>query len=330
MVGANCVGCPSECDGCNPTNGVCDACAPGYWTDGASCVATCPPGTYKSPSTWESGASCAGCVAPCVTCSSATACSTCDSGLYLDRKAKTCVDTCAPGTYASPDNQCRVCNIRCTACTDKVWTACTGCAAPYYLSGTTCGPACPAGTYPDDATRTCKCPTGCKTCSNANTCISCESGYWKTADSKCVTACPAGKYGDTTTRTCTACPTGCKTCTDGDTCTSCESTHWKTAESKCVATCPLGRYGDTAAPRTCVACTTGFWATATGCVNTCPPGSFKSPSTWAANARCAPCIAPCQNCINTIYCLSCKSGGTPSKGVCPVSRRSLLAWATKP
>ncbi|GBF92375.1 hypothetical protein Rsub_05577 [Raphidocelis subcapitata] len=57
---------------------------------------------------------------------------------------------------------------------------------------------------------------------------------------------------------------------------------------------------------------------------------FKSPSTWAANARCIPCIAPCQNCINTVYCLSCKSGGAPSKGACPVSRRSLLAWATKP
>ncbi|GBG00310.1 hypothetical protein Rsub_13288 [Raphidocelis subcapitata] len=86
------------------------------------------------------------------------------------------------------------------------WT-CSGCVAPFLLSGTTCGTACPVGTFADTDARKCtQCPTGCTACISTSVCTACTSTLWRTADGRCVAAsgCPASTF-PATNRVCTAC-----------------------------------------------------------------------------------------------------------------------------
>jgi len=110
------------------------------------------------------GKTCVPCVAPCVTCFSATFCYTC--GYTPERRVKP--PSCACKIAYTPIGLeiCDSCTPPCSTCTTVAETDCLSCINGYYLISTgpsSCG----------------KCNDPCKLCvTTADTCTSCIPGYY--------------------------------------------------------------------------------------------------------------------------------------------------------
>ncbi len=105
-----------------PTPNSC-VCISGYFTERNNCVA---------------------CLERCLTCTSFTRCTSCKAGLILVFD-----NTCACPLslfYDSSTLSCRTCVQPCLNCLSS--TFCTSCVVGFFLSGFSCLPGCPDGTYP--------------------------------------------------------------------------------------------------------------------------------------------------------------------------------------
>ncbi|KRW99950.1 Insulin-like growth factor binding protein, N-terminal [Pseudocohnilembus persalinus] len=214
--------CDDACETCDGIDIVdCLTCPAGKYrfftyTDGFSvnhyrCYTDCPVGYYEDTS--GSIDECSACDSRCVECYDSTQddCTSCDvSNYYLD--GNSCKLICT--------NNCYTCQT--TPTEDS--TVCLSCDYPHFLSGTSCVATCPAGEYGNMAGYTCdSCPTECATCTDLNTCQSCQPGYYYYSwDNSCVTNCPDNYYENTGTLTCDYCNDNCRTCqTTSTNCQSC-------------------------------------------------------------------------------------------------------------
>ena len=249
------------------------ACAAGYWSNGASCVAcdtsSCAVGQYRSPCTATANGK-------CVACS----------------KAPQNADYASAGKPYNSD--------------DCDWS----CRAGYYLSGSTCLPCssltCPIGQYSTVCTPTAN--SACQPCNNLPTngvytsagqqgspgsCqTGCAVGYWKQG-SGCVacdtTSCAVGQYRSA----CTASANGqCVPCTKAPANAQYTSAGKPYGADACDWSCQTGYF---LAGSVCSACST----------LSCPVGQYSTVCTPAADSACQPCTnAPAHG----IYTSAGKSG----------------------
>lgn len=145
------------CEQCPASISRCQKCLTGRVLYNASCVDSCPAGTFNNMG------SCQACAqSSCNTCapSDPTGCLVCRYGLFLDpQSGAQCVDGCAQspvrtnGTLGAAGRvgaECERCQILgCINCKNGAAT-CTRCSPNLYLSGNTCVATCPAGATPQD------------------------------------------------------------------------------------------------------------------------------------------------------------------------------------
>ena len=180
---------------------------------GATCIASCPPGTYNNAGV------CTACTTldnSCTTCNSSSTCLSCSSSLVA--LGGTCIASCPSGTYNNNgictckywdfikinfhiacytlDNSCTLCNSSIT---------CIGCSSSLVALGATCIASCPSGTYNNGGVCT-ACTTldnSCTTCNSSTTCTACSSSLVALGAS-CISSCPSGTYNNNEICTCNA------------------------------------------------------------------------------------------------------------------------------
>ncbi|KCV68127.1 TKL protein kinase [Fonticula alba] len=293
-----CLACRANCHRCTAPgpDGPCDLCSVGFFLQpGSGCVATCPAGMWPD----ADNRVCAPCPGPCTSCSSASDCT-----------------ACAAGHFLNASRMCQPCDSSCTACTDRA--TCTICRpgmiflSPVPQQASLCGSTCPPGEYVG-AGRCAACDGSCELCAGGpDRCRVCAAGFrWG------ATPGPGG------TGTCVACEPGCASCTSAA-CLSCEAGLLLTAAGACVSACPAGSFsnGESCQPCdiSCAACADGQPDQCTGCaaglelvevspgVGTCVSGC--SEGQYRAGAECLPCDAACATCNGPTDkdCWRCASG----------------------
>jgi hypothetical protein len=230
----------------------CVTCASGYYQFSASCLLTCPRGTYAD----ASANVCQPCVSPaqCESCTGAgngscTSCITpyvlaggscvlvCPVSQYADTVTRTCVALCPVNLYVDPSTGACVDASSCSAgrfahaASGACVSACLG--AEYGDVVTkTCTTTCPAGLFGDPMSRTCvtTCPTDVTVVPTPSLL------YGDPVGRVCVLTCPDGRYGDAWTRLCMPCAPSCGTCATAspETCTSCSAAlHRQLMATRC-------------------------------------------------------------------------------------------------
>ncbi len=246
--------CAEHCSSCNQENGVCSGCDTGYTLQNNKCIlASCPAGKYLNGSECSS---CSSAISGCSTCTSATNCTLCSSSYFLSNG--NCV-TC-PSGYT--------CNGKDAVCTRT----------------------CSAGQYLTSSCTCTACPTGCTSCTGANECSACASGY-HLKNGVCVANC-----------------TGV-TCASGANPVSGDKNCCCVAETPTIANCA------TQSGSTCTKCNSGYYLSGNTCVScpsnatctgtstfTCSSGYYKNGSS------CSKCSSGCSACTSSTNCTACSSG----------------------
>ena len=321
-----CTQCDLSCATCDgPSSSNCTSCVALEYLSGGVCSSctTCDPGWFASAACSATADTvCTQCDASCATCSGDTAsdCTGCAAGKYLDGGVcKTC-SSCADGTYqatactATANTVCPACEASCVTCSGGTASNCTSCAAGKYLNGGVCSTclSCGAGTYQATActaTANTVCPAceaSCATCSGgtASDCTSCAAGKYLNGGvcSTCL-ICAAGTYQATActataNAVCTACDASCATC-NGPSATSCTS-------------CGTGKYLDGGVCNTCSSCVADTYQAAA--------------CTATANTVCADCDVSCATCTgpSATHCTYCAAGRYKRDNQC-VSCRTCAA-----
>lgn len=207
--------------------------------------------------------------------------------------------------------------------------------------------ACPVGKYLSAGV--CEnCPTGCTSCKDRSTCLTCQSSFFFYLNN-CLASCPFGTLSNIATlpRTCTKCQYPCATCSGTvSTCTACLPDTGLLSGSTCQMTCGIGSLavGNTCqpcagqclscfgTPSNCTSCRSGLiqagicvdscspqyflWADRRICVLACPDG------TYSQGRFCYACTPPCAACSGTATnCTRCVSNlylsGNLCVGACP-------------
>ena len=220
-----CLACTSPCLTCNGGSIInCTSCIAGYNLIGSSCnaVVSCPSSfNYEGHcvsscpnTTYPSAGVCLSCSGYCLTCLSASVCSSCVSPFYLLTNG-TCLGHCPTGTYASNGN-CLTCPNGCTSCVFRstmTQVNCLSCAPSYYIWGVVCSNSCPlaAQTHLIYENRCIPCISPCLTCTNLTStgCLTCISNYILN-NGKCLSSCPDGTY--LVNSNCVACASNCVSC----------------------------------------------------------------------------------------------------------------------
>lgn len=310
-----CQPCHSYCAVCTgPAVNECSQCNSGYYRKQGTttCVVAsgCPALTYPDTSSNV----CESCHAYCTVCTGAAVsqCSQCATGYFL--LGTTCVvaSGCSIGTYPDSSTKvCESCHTYCNTCTGPSNIQCPQCASGYFQvqATTTCLPStsCPAGTYPDTPTSTCKtCHPYCSTCTGASNtqCPLCATGYFQLqATTTCVlpSSCPTGTFPDTATSVCQPCNTMCSVCTGAANtqCSQCSSGYFLVpSTTNCVvaSACPTSTYPDSS-------------------TNTCKPcNPFCSVCTGPTTSECSQCASGFYLILGTTNCVistSCPTGTYP-------------------
>lgn len=202
----------------------------------ASCLASCPNGTYQNNSTnlTKYTAICSACVSPCRNCISASICISCMNSSLFYYKSQ-CLSICpALITVANVTTMvCEPCAFVCATCvnTSSTCVTCNLSIAPlFYSPNQTCVSSCPVPFVPDNNTICVSCSSPCNTCSQTKTnCTSCLNGtntYLSAVTiGLCLSICDQYYYANTTTLTCESCSSvpniNCSNCLNQTYCISC-------------------------------------------------------------------------------------------------------------
>lgn len=173
-----CTPCPSNCLSCPSSSSTCAVCATGYFLSSGQCKAcnvtncavctavganvfctTCTSGYYKFNNTV-----CSSCPLNCLSCTSSTICTGCNTGYYIQGGGCSLVSSsllipnclyysnttsggkylctsCQSGYYLSSTSlQCVPCSIVCTSCYGNHFGRCTACASNALLFNQMCIP----------------------------------------------------------------------------------------------------------------------------------------------------------------------------------------------
>ncbi len=302
--------------------------------DLGTCVASCPPGYYKSEDD-----TCGACDDACHTCIGplATQCSLCRQGtFYHERK---CVQQCPPGFRPPSDDnnnnnnespyshrECLPCPHGCSSCNSD--DTCQECSAEWSFSVSSgkCLPMghsdCPTGSFSDQNSVCRDCHSSCETCkgSSAESCLTCHSNEHPLLHiNSCVDVCPASTFRSDSGR-CEHCPHACRECTSAEKCTSCHS-GYLLVDGRCAANCDESEYmsdgscyschptcatcrGPDAAH--CLSCPLGLNLAGNQCLERCPAGFTLDTSLKS----CQKCHSSCLDCFGAgpEKCKSCHPG----------------------
>ncbi|KAL4456740.1 hypothetical protein ABPG73_014766 [Tetrahymena malaccensis] len=223
---------------------------------------------------------CRQCPEACQICNSATSCTTCKPGYYLDQ------NTCSP------------CDNSCTSCLGPGPNNCLICKqSGYYIStkqNNICVSQCDTSQqqYIDSTTNVqqmyCKqCDKSCLTCTNGTSCVTCNDGFYFIGD--LCSQCQLGYF--MYNNQCTKCDDSCKICSGlGPTnCIICSQSNFYISVSQnniCVSECDLtiSQYID----------------------------KITNPS----QMYCRKCPSSCQSCVSDTSCTSCIQGYFQSQNQC--------------
>ncbi|EAR96684.3 leishmanolysin family protein (macronuclear) [Tetrahymena thermophila SB210] len=330
-----CKQCDFSCSQCSgPSKNQCKACQFLTYLSNGSCVTTCPNGQFAD----EVSKTCFNCPDGCSSCTSYTNCTGCKSN-YI-KSLTSCINSS--------------CTTPCATCKSATPTSCLSCAQNLYLqpSSNKCDSSCPLGYYKNSIDMTCTaCLTGCKNCTDAKTCIQCDSsnGYRLYGSSctictkpcatcssinpssclscenslylqnnQCVATCSKG-YFNGPNYTCSPCLKGCDECSDGNSCKTCNS-QYKPFTYKNQQVCmnsqscfsPCSTCIGSFQPATCASCNPNFYLQGTSCVAKCNQGYYGNKS----NQTCTQCPTNCSNCSDPSTCLSCSNNYFLSEKSC--------------
>lgn len=237
-----------------------------------SSSAACP--SYKY---WDSGSSsCLICSYSCLTCTSSTDCTSCDTvnDFRTLSNQKACL--CLQGYYDDRTTTvCKTCTSRISNCTDCFYNS-TYSAADAGLGARQYG------------------------------CFSCRSGYVLQSNAcAAYVTCPAGQGANSVTNVCEACQTGCLTCTLSNRCTACDNTtnyFLNSATSTCIL-CDLFGCTSCLSLTVCQTCSAGLHLVNRACQ--CPDGQFYDPNAVA----CKNCSKYCLTCTgpSSYECTTCNT-----------------------
>lgn len=237
-----CVACLSGCNFCSSEIAICLGCGTGtFLTLSGSCTAcspfctvcnangciTCYSGYYLT-----SSFTCAqNCQSPCATCSvtAPSTCLTCVAGYIVNPSS---IQNCQPSVECSNNSTCSVCPFgfvlsaqKCVACDSNA--QCSRCLATNITSCTSCF----IGSYLSPVNSCLACPTGCATCLNKVSCLTCSSGFTAASTSISLTS---------QIVSCIQCQSPCATCLGSPVfCTTCVSSFFMSG-NKCVTSFNFG------------------------------------------------------------------------------------------
>lgn len=161
---------------------------------------------------------------------------------------------------------------------------CSACNEGFLFDGnTTCLPGCADGKYLDNG-KCPTCPVQCTTCSNADQCNSCATGYFLNGK-LCVKECPLGLFANNQKNTCDKCESTCASCNSASGCLTCQPALLTFQNTQCVQSCPNAYYkdgtqckqcdascADCMSADACTACPSGAFLLESKCVAQCPKG----------------------------------------------------------
>ncbi|KAF9533620.1 hypothetical protein CPB83DRAFT_890095 [Crepidotus variabilis] len=286
------------------TGSSCESCAAGFF--GSKCQ-PCPDGCSKC----DEGINGTGrCLVPTVKdapstcncengkCGSNGQC-TCNPGWTTGDDGKSCAK-CATGFFQTSGGDCQVCQLGCTQCADTSGT-CIACKTGFTQNAndkskcnpvstiTTSNTVCPDGSFSTGA-QCATCSPTCRTCNGgtSNDCTLCAIGTYLfngncvAADTNGICQGTNGMIADNNKNECDTCPSKC---------TSCKIPSFSTAS--------------TVNQLQCTGCLPGSVLSQGKCVQSCPAGTFVSPTD---NFTCTPCSSSCATCAgNANFCLTCTS-----------------------
>lgn len=311
-----CVACQPYCTNCiNYQN--CLKCSYPYNLINGYCSASCPAGSYLT-----AYQNCSICPSPCVTCTTASSCSSCLPKFYLfaNSSGNACLTDCPAGYFADArSGWCSRCLSTCSACVAT--NNCTQCAAGYTLSNGVC----------QNQTTCLTSLSNCQSCNNQS-CLRCVQPFLlyinrNTGVSSCLSTCPTGYYSSVFT--CEACNSSCTTCVNTpNSCSQCQSGLYLYGQS-CVAICPIGFYANitlktcqscpsnclNCQQSTCYACQAGFLLYLGQCYSICPSTTYAS----VGMGLCYECPTNCTSCLGDENCTSCVAGTLLYNGTCSES-----------
>jgi hypothetical protein len=273
-----------NCMLCNELLATCLSCYSGYYLYNASCVTSCASAsTYM---TYPGSNVCVSCLAPCLTCISATQCLSCSPSIYLYENA-TCLAQCGAGyyKYTNPNGQimCMKCwSSFCIKCTDGGSASCTDCGTAFLQSGRCLNTCDTSSYYVDPISFQCTpCDPTCNGCTGRTNaqCISCRPGYYNVSG-VCGSSCLPGSVV-LSDNSC-GCDGNCSTCATMSTqCLSCLNSTYLLYNSQCMLECPPSSYRSASTcldchqgcldctPTTCVQCLTGYNVYQSNCYTDC-------------------------------------------------------------
>ncbi|KAN0075540.1 Insulin-like growth factor binding protein [Tylopilus felleus] len=290
----------------------CESCAPGYY--GPTCKA-CPAGCKSC----DDGITGTGrCLVPVVAnppsscncingqCGANGQC-TCLPGWTSASNSTQCA-ACASGFFLDSSGNCEICALGCAECADGSGD-CITCKSSFTQDAndrtlcdavqqqTSSGTVCPSGSY--SAGSSCApCSPECQTCtgSTSNDCVICASGTYS-SNGSCVQTNSGGVcqgsslIANNNKHKCDSC---------GPKCTSCQIPNFNVAS--------------TINQAQCTGCLPGYVLSQGACVQSCPSGTFLSPTD---NLTCTACSSSCSSCSGSAnYCLTCNNGLLASGGSC--------------
>lgn len=306
--------CSSPCQQCTTSPIICASCLPApnililLYPPTSSCVSSCPPGYFTN------GTLCSACVPPCLTCTTATLCLTCNNSTIFYALNSSCISGC-PTAYYNSSGNCTLCLAPCLTCTTV--SSCSSCLTNFlYNNSCVNASACPAGTYGNTTTNVCEnCQAPCITCFSAmNNCTSC-SGLNALYNNTCLGTCPATFYASNFV--CVFCVAPCLTCSSLNFCLSCVSSYLFNGTCYNASGCPTGTFANLTAftcdacivncstcaliASNCTSCASPYFNYNGTCVNACPIGLFQNLTV------CSACVLPCATCASASSCLSCST-----------------------
>lgn len=238
---------------------------------------------------------------------------------------------------------CYNCSLQCYSCYGPGTDNCLSCRPPLQLYSGSCFSACPFGYYGTAASVCQQCATSCSSCQGTSTnCTSCNTGFFIQAIngvSTCTASCSNGYFLNFATQTCVPCSPVCLTCISSNQCITCASGLYLNSNQTCTTSCPAGTssivsnnqficspcpvncltciYSSVSQSLTCTQCSSNYYLVNGNCSQTCPAGSYPSPTLYS----CIDCgIVGCQNCqfttILTVSCSTCQAGYYIYNGLC--------------
>lgn len=197
---------------------VCPAGFPYYNISEQLCYDSCNIGWFANTTTMT----CQQCLYDCYTCTSATACATCNATTnYRSLNSSRCKPLA--GYYDNGTNNpvAQPCSSPCATCQTTA-TYCTSCVTGYYLKGSQCLACNSAMIF-------------CNVCNNASYCILCASG---TSGPSC-TNCTSSEYPSPINGACITCSsviTNCQSCSSNTSCLLCQNNYTLYSGTNCSCT----------------------------------------------------------------------------------------------